>query len=161
MCLWICWFVLICVCTNLSAVCSHRTFPGGISECFIHVTETWNKVLRMIRWSLLAFTLSPLLLLLPGCWSLSLPSSRPWKGNVSLVSVIHFRALLSWGKAGRVPSHSGAPQGGKIPSNPCCGTPMRWCHWPTTVPSRPSSSSLGRGSGSNANIATKLRCPLC
>lgn len=53
------------------------------------------------------------------------------------------------------------PRMGKSPSNPRCGAPMGWCHWPTTVPIRPCSSSLGRGPGSDASTASKLHCPMC
>lgn len=113
---------------------------------------------RRLKWSdghFLLVTQWPFLPL-PICWFFSLPSSHAWKGNTSLVSVIHFRALPSWEEADRVPSHSGAPQGGQVPSNPHCGTPTGPCHWPTTMPVIP-----GQGSGSDASTVTKLHCPLC
>lgn len=119
------WYSSIwCVCESVDLFCfvfvqilllcvQTVAFLVGYPSASSMLQKLGTRCLKWLDGHFLLVTLWPFLLL-PICWSFSLPSSKAWKGNTSLVSVIHFEVLLSWEEAGRVPCHSGAPQGGQV-----------------------------------------------
>lgn len=159
MCLWICWFILICVYTNPSCVCSCHSSHGGISECFIHVRETWNKAFKNDQ--MVTSCLSPCDL---SCHfpfaNLSLcPPAR--LGREILYLLVWITSFQSSASAEKKGVQLLVLYSCKHPSNPRCGAPMGQHRCPATVPIGPCPSSPGRGPGSGASGATQPRCSLC